>query len=171
MIDEHTFVDAHYANNDRTSLKTLWRSPDGQTVRPYYIDVENDPDVFKKFLNNTKRWADDQSELVPVTEDWLVERTYEYIKSSRREYEKKLVDIAKRSNEYMSIINEHGLVNHTLLLRWLNESTDKTEKEIFSLKLKMFEMEHVLNSDNRDAKAKLRKAQTLKDTLLYYLQV
>ncbi len=167
MIDNHTFVDAHYADNERKILKTLWLDNSGENTRPYYINVEKDNDVFEKFINQTKRNAD--GELVPITDDWLNERTFKVIRENRKRYEDTLINIAKRNNEYMDIITDAG-VNHDLLLQYLDDTRSSTDKEIFQLKLKMFEKDHVVKSEDRELKMRLRKAQTIKECMLLYLK-
>lgn len=167
MIDNHTFIDAHYSDNERKILKTLWLDNSGENVRPFYINTEKDNDVFEKFLNETKRNID--GELVSITDDWLNERTFKVIKENRKAYEDAIINIAKRNNEYMDIITDAG-VNHDLLLQYLDDTRPTTDKEIFHLKLKMFERDHVVKSENRELKMHLRKAQTIKECVSLYLK-
>ena len=166
MIEEHTFVDAYFTNNDRSVLESLWLDPTGKITRPFYIEVNKDPDIYKEFLK-TKR--NDNGVLTQVTEDWIHERTYKRIREQRTAYEAEVVRIAKENNEYLDVITENG-VNHDLLLKYLDDTTKTVDKEIFALKLRMFEREHVNYSENRELKAKLRKAQSLKEVVKLYLE-
>ena len=51
MIDDHEFSDAYYINNERTTLKTEWiDNKDKSILRPYIIEVDKDPEIYKKFL-------------------------------------------------------------------------------------------------------------------------
>ena len=50
MIDNHRFVDAYFVNNEKTILKTEWLDESGTIIRPYIIEVDKDPDVYKKFM-------------------------------------------------------------------------------------------------------------------------
>ena len=166
MIEEHTFVDAYFTNNDRSVLESLWLDPTGKITRPFYIEVNKDPDIYKEFLK-TKR--NDNGVLTQVTEDWIHERTYKRIREQRTAYEAEVVRIAKENNEYLDVITENG-VNHDLLLKYLDDTTKTVDKEIFALKLKMFEREHVNYSEDRELKAKLRKAQSIKEVVKLYLE-
>ena len=166
MIEEHTFVDAYFTNNDRSVLESLWLDPKGEITRPFYIEVNKDPDIYKEFL---KTQRNDEGELKQVTEDWIHERTYKRIREQRMSYEGELVRIAKENNEYSEIITDNG-VDHNLLLNYLDGTPNAADKEIFALKLKMFERDHVNYSENRDLKAKLRKAKTVKEVVKLYLE-
>ena len=166
MIEEHTFVDAYFTNNDRSVLESLWLDPTGKITRPFYIEVNKDPDIYKEFLK-TKR--NDNGVLTQVTEDWIHERTYNKISEQRTAYEAEIVRIAKENNEYLDVITENG-VNHDLLLKYLDDTTKTADKEIFALKLKMFEREHVNYSEDRELKAKLRKAKSIKEVVKLYLE-
>ena len=166
MIEEHTFVDAYFTNNDRSVLESLWLDPTGKITRPFYIEVNKDPDIYKEFLK-TKR--NDNGVLTQVTEDWIHERTYKRIREQRTAYEAEVVRIAKENNEYLDVITENG-VNYDLLLKYLDDTTKTVDKEIFALKLRMFEREHVNYSENRELKAKLRKAQSIKEVVKLYLE-
>tara|TARA_Y100001958_G_C20980916_1_gene372129 strand:+ start:109 stop:612 length:504 start_codon:yes stop_codon:yes gene_type:complete len=166
MIEEHTFVDAYFTNNDRSVLESLWLDPTGKITRPFYIEVNKDPDIYKEFLK-TKR--NDNGVLTQVTEDWIHERTYKRIREQRTAYEAEIVRIAKENNEYLDVITENG-VNHDLLLKYLDDTTKTVDKEIFALKLRMFEREHVNYSEDRELKAKLRKAQSIKEVVKLYLE-
>ena len=166
MIEEHTFVDAYFTNNDRSVLESLWLDPTGKITRPFYIEVNKDPDIYKEFLK-TKR--NDNGVLTQVTEDWIHERTYKRIREQRTAYEAEVVRIAKENNEYLDVITENG-VNHDLLLKYLDDTTKTADKEIFALKLKMFEREHVNYSEDRELKAKLRKAKSIKEVVKLYLE-
>ena len=166
MIEGHTFVDAYFTNNDRSILESLWLDPKGEITRPFYIEVNKDPDIYKEFL---KTQRNDEGELKQVTEDWIHERTYKRIREQRMSYEGELVRIAKENNEYSEIITDNG-VDHNLLLNYLDGTPNAADKEIFALKLKMFERDHVNYSENRDLKAKLRKAKTVKEVVKLYLE-
>jgi len=166
MIEEHTFVDAYFTNNDRSVLESLWLDPKGEITRPFYIEVNKDPDIYKEFL---KTQRNDEGELKQVTEDWIHERTYKRIREQRMSYESELVRIAKENNEYSEIITDNG-VDHNLLLNYLDGTPNAADKEIFALKLKMFERDHVNYSENRELKAKLRKAKTVKEVVKLYLE-
>ena len=53
MIEGHTFVDAYFTNNDRSILESLWLDPTGKITRPFYIEVNKDPDIYKEFLKSS----------------------------------------------------------------------------------------------------------------------
>ena len=97
MIDDHEFSDAYYINNERTTLKTEWiDNKDKSILRPYIIEVDKDPEIHKKFL-----------EMVGVSEDWLNERTWERIKLQRENYELEVLQIAKRNNDFVQVVNQN----------------------------------------------------------------
>mgnify|MGYP001280596946 CR=1 FL=1 len=158
MIDNHRFVDAYFVNNEKTVLKTEWLDESGTIIRPYIIEVDKDPDVYKKFMKDEKK-----------TEDWILERTYNRIREQQENYEKELINIAKKNDEYIQVIKSDE-VDHKLLLDYIDGKSETTDKEVFALKLKMFERDHVNYSENRGLKAKLRKAKTVSEVMRLYLE-
>lgn len=165
MIEGHTFVDAYFTDNEKRNLETIWQEKDTEIQRPFVIDVIEDPDIFKQFLD-----MEIQVDGYKITEQWLYERTWEWIKSQRKVYENAIKQIAINNGEWEEIFAE--TVNYDLLLDWIDKRSkyDTSNKEVFKIKLKMFEQPHVLESTDRELKAKLRKAQTLKEILTHYLQ-
>lgn len=153
MIDNHTFVDAYFTNNDRTHLKTLWKENDGNTIRPYFINIEEDPDVYKKFMNMQK-----------ITVDELDERTFQSIKSQRKQYEDLVWDIAKREE----LITEKSKTELWDIFAEILFEQGTDNELLFKLKLMMFEKDHVKNSEDRALKGKLRKAKTLVEVIAVY---
>lgn len=165
MIEGHTFVDAYFTDDEKRNLETLWKEPDTEIQRSFIIDVIEDPDIFKQFLD-----MEIQVDGYKITEQWLYEKTYKWIKTQRNAYEKTLKQIASNEGNWDEIFAES--VNYDLLLEWINKRSkyDTSNKEVFKIKLKMFEQPHVLESNDRELKAKLRKAQTLNEIFIYYLQ-
>ncbi len=47
MIEGHTFVTAHFTNNERTSVTSIWQDKDG-TLRPFNMMAEEDNHYWKE---------------------------------------------------------------------------------------------------------------------------
>tara|TARA_B100001287_G_scaffold97092_1_gene81609 strand:+ start:3613 stop:4131 length:519 start_codon:yes stop_codon:yes gene_type:complete len=171
MIDNHRFVDAYFVNNEKTVLKTEWLDESGTIIRPYIIEVDKDPDVYKKFMKtkDLELMEINGEPLKKITEDWIHERTYNKISEQRKNYERELVKIAKANNEYNEVVTDSGL-NHDLLLQYLDNTMKTSDKEVFTLKMKIFEKDQVKQSENRGLKAKLRKAKTIGEVIGLYLE-
>ena len=167
MIDNHIFMDAYFVNDEKTILKTEWLDESGFVIRPYIIEVDKDPDIYKEFLKTYER--NDDGKLLEITEDWIHERTYKKINEQRENYEQEIIRIEKENHEYTDIITDSG-VDHDLLLKYLDNTTESSDKEVFSLKLKIFDKDRVKQSENRTLKAKLRKAKTISEVIRLYLE-
>jgi len=167
MIENHDFVDAYYVDNEKRVLETLWVESGTRTVREFIIDTEDDPEIYQQFID-----MNIQVDGYKVSQQWLYERTYAHMKEQRADYESALVAAARANGGDLTEIFQKEIVDYDLLLSWLdnNSEYDTSNKEVFKIKLRMFEQPHVLKSEDRELKSKMRKAKTLREIMLCYLQ-
>jgi|TARA_B100001094_G_scaffold84596_1_gene80917 hypothetical protein len=160
MIDDHEFSDAYYINNERTTLKTEWiDNKDKSILRPYIIEVDKDPEIYKKFL-----------EMVGVSEDWLNERTWERIKLQRENYELEVLEIAKRNNDFVQVVNQNDSKEFIEgLYKYLNKPM--SSKDLFTFKLSLFEHESVQKSKKKKVKSGIRTANSAKEAFKLFLEI
>ena len=98
-----------------------------------------------------------------VTIDKLHERTVNRNREQRAIFEEQVVEIAKRDG----LIYDGDVINTDLYKMFVktvfnSELTEKEVKEqLFMFKLALFELDKIKESDNREMKAALRKAETL----------
>ena len=98
-----------------------------------------------------------------VTIDKLHERTVNRNREQRAIFEEQVVEIAKRDG----LIYDGDVINTDLYKMFVKTifNTELTEKEVkeqlFMFKLALFELDKIKESNNREMKAALRKAETL----------
>lgn len=138
-----------------------------RTVREFIIDTEDDPEIYQQFID-----MNIQVDGYKVSQQWLYERTYAHMKEQRAAYENALIEAARNNGHDLTEIFQKSIVDYDILLNWLDDNSDydTSNKEIFKIKLRMFEQPHVLKSEDRELKAKMRKSKTLREIMICYLQ-
>lgn len=152
MIEGHTFVTAHFTNNERTFVTSIWKDKDG-TLRPFNMVAEEGNQYWKELQQY-------------ITEDELHENTHEHIKESRKAFEQELIAIAEGDGiSFKELLSDE---NKTIdfVIDWL--SNDFDNEKLFKIKLRLFEREKVLQSEDRTLKANLRKATTIYEIIEAY---
>tara|TARA_B000000609_G_scaffold158113_1_gene154585 strand:+ start:2116 stop:2583 length:468 start_codon:yes stop_codon:yes gene_type:complete len=144
MIEGHTFVTARFMNDDRDIVQTIWEDKEG-IQRPHMFRVNDDK----------KAWND---LLKLISEDQLHENTYNYIKRSQEDLELMVKQLAE--GEGMNLQELLSDENKTIdfVIDWL--SADYDNERLFKIKLRLFERDKVVNSQDRVLKANLRKANS-----------
>ena len=145
------FIDAYFTNNERTVVSILWENDKKEVVEETVIAEANEAG-WENLLNQPE-----------VTIDKLHERTVNRNREQRALFEEEVVEIAKRDG----LIYDGDIVNTDLYKMFVktifnSELTEKEVKEqLFMFKLALFELDKIKESDNREMKAALRKAETL----------
>lgn len=140
------FIRAYFANNERTVVKAFYLNDEGNET-PYVISAEENNPQWKKLLTH-------------ITIDDLHEATYKYIKQSEEDFKSQIMSIAKERDMLLDIDERNTDAQKRLLDIIFNPDEDeKRRKEsLFTFKLALFEFEAIKNSDDRETKAKIRKA-------------
>ena len=144
----HTFVTAHFSNNERTIVEVVWEK-DGKNILQY---VEAD--------DNSKAW---KTLLTHIDIDDLHELTYKHIRSQHEAFEDTVINIAK-SRGMIHDLNEMRNQNiHKLIIDTIFGAFDeeKDKERLFLYKLKLFELEKIKKSKKDSLKKKLRQAKTV----------
>ena len=145
------FIDAYFTNNERTVVSILWENDKKEVVEETVMAEANEPG-WENLLNQPE-----------VTIDKLHERTVNRNREQRAIFEEQVVEIAKRDG----LIYDGDVINTDLYKMFVktvfnSELTEKEVKEqLFMFKLALFELDKIKESDNREMKAALRKAETL----------
>ena len=152
MIEGHTFVTAHFTNDERTFVTSIWKDKDG-TLRPFNMIAEEGNQYWKELQQY-------------ITEDELHTNTYRHIKESKKAFEQELISIAKAKGiDWMQI---EGVENSTIdaVMGWINTPYD--HEQIFKIKVRLFEHDKVKKSTDTKKKSALRKAKTVPELLEAY---
>jgi hypothetical protein len=145
------FIDAYFTNNERTVVSILWENDKKEVVEETVLAEANEAG-WENLLNQPE-----------VTIDKLHERTVNRNREQRAIFEEQVVEIAKRDG----LIYDGDIVNTDLYKMFVKTifDTELTEKEVkeqlFMFKLALFELDKIKDSNNREMKAALRKAETL----------
>jgi len=145
------FIDAYFTNNERTVVSILWENDKKEVVEETVLAEANEAG-WENLLNQPE-----------VTIDKLHERTVNRNREQRAIFEEQVLAIAKRDG----LIYDGDIVNTDLYKMFVKTifDTELTEKEVkeqlFMFKLALFELDKIKESDNREMKAALRKAETL----------
>jgi len=145
------FIDAYFTNNERTVVSILWENDKKEVVEETVMAQANEAG-WENLLNQPE-----------VTIDKLHERTVNRNREQRAIFEEQVLEIAKRDG----LIYDGDIVNTDLYKMFVKAifNTELTEKEVkeqlFMFKLALFELDKIKESDNREMKAALRKAETL----------
>ena len=149
------FIDAYFTNNERTVVSILWENDKKEVVEETVLAEANEPG-WENLLNQPE-----------VTIDKLHERTVNRNREQRAIFEEQVVEIAKRDG----LIYDGDHINTDIYKMFVQTifNTELTEKEVkeqlFMFKLALFELDKIKESNNREMKAALRKAETLPSAL------
>lgn len=149
-IPDHTFVRAHFSNNERTIVESFWT--DGEVERTEYIEAKEGDPNWENLLTHTNI-------------DALHEATYKHIKNTQKAFENQAIQIAKDQG-ILQDFQDKNVIND-IMMKMLFETTDSGESKntLFVFKLKLFELDFVKNCKTRKLKSSLRKAENIRQAL------
>ena len=157
------FIDAYFTNNERTVVSILWENDKKEVVEETVLAEANEAG-WENLLNQPEG-----------TIDKLHERTVNRNREQRALFEEQVVEIAKRDG----LIYDQSVINtglYKLCIKTIFSTHGKTEKnkkisekeiseKLFMFKLTLFEIDEIKESTDREAKAALRKAETIPSAL------
>ena len=149
-IPGHTFVRAHFSNNERTIVESFWT--DGEVERTEYIEAKEGDPNWENLLTHTDI-------------DAIHEATYKHIKNTQKAFENQAIQIAKDQG-ILQDFQDKNVIND-IMMKMLFETTDSGESKntLFVFKLKLFELDFVKNCKTRKLKSSLRKAENIRQAL------
>ena len=151
-MNDLNFVTARFSNNDRTTVEATWEDQSGDLIVTYHEAIEGDA-----------AW---ENILTHISIDTLHENTYNYIKSTQEEYKKAVLDFAKRDGLIYDIKeNESSVYNLVVSKLFEPFDAEKNKEDLFLLKLQLFEQDAIKKSKNKEKKAELRKAKTIRQAI------
>jgi hypothetical protein len=158
---------ARYIDENRQNIEVMYvvENPDNQFGREAKLHVlpadENDGQF--------------QALLEKFSYDEIMEMTYVYNKNAEKAFEEQIIAIAKKTGKLdLSSIEvvSSDYVNRFVDIMFLEKDIPENElKELlFKTKLRLFELDVVRQSKNRELKSKLRKAKTIKEVFVYMFE-
>ena len=150
MITKDNLISAYFIDNDRKNIEVLIKSEDEKQVIPIIMPFDKTDSKFIE-LNAI------------VTVDQLHENTYDKKKQEQKDFEELTIEIARKNG---LVFDEYKLDTKfypTLIKAMFNEL--ENEDHLFALKLALFEVEKIRDSENNELKKKLRQSKNKLDVL------
>jgi hypothetical protein len=144
-------ITAYFVDANRQNIEMVVKSEDKKSVFTEITPFDENSEQYKvltKFIHL----------------DELHELTYKKKVDERKQYEENMLRIAKDEG----LILENNKIDtkfFNLLVKIIFEEKSEDKEELFTLKIALFELDKIKNSKNTELKTKLRKAQTIYDTL------
>ncbi len=154
-LKEH-FVDAYFIDNERQNIEILSTNEDKTKVFPTIIPFDENNDMFRSLKT-------------VMSVDELHERTYQKKKEERILFEEQLKRIAKKDGTLMSSDTKQKDFFPTVVKAIVNNPDN--EDDLFALKLALFEVDEIRDSEDTELKSAIRKGKTKAEVLLNALKI
>jgi len=144
-------ITAYFVDANRQNIEMVVRSEDKKSVFTEITPFDENSEQYKVLTKF-------------ISLDELHELTYKKKVDERKEYEENMLRIAKDEG----LILENNKIDtkfFNLLVKTIFEERSEDKEELFTLKIALFELDKIKNSKSTELKTKLRKAQTIYDTL------
>ena len=138
-------ITAYFIDNERKNIEVLTSTPNKKEVNAMIIPFNEDNEDYKNLIEY-------------IDLDKLHEITYQKIKNDRAEFEAQIVDIAKKEG----LIFDQDKIDtkfYPYLVKSIFEDKGNAD-HLFALKLALFEIDDVRDSDNMEQKTAIRKSKT-----------
>ena len=138
-------ITAYFIDNERKNIEVLTSTPNKKEVNAMIIPFNEDNEDYKNLIEY-------------IDLDKLHEITYQKIKNDRAEFEAQIVDIAKK----VGLIFDQNKIDtkfYPYLVKSIFEDKGNAD-HLFALKLALFEIDDVRDSDNMEQKTAIRKSKT-----------
>ena len=156
----HEFLTAHFSDNERTNVEVYWVTPDGLETRVENIEAKTgDPN-----------WED---LLTHISLEKLHEATYKHMQDNDLAFKEDVIRIAKERGLIHDLTNLNDVETMKLIVEFIFGPFDpeKDKEKLFMFKLKLFEVDKIKKSSNRELKAKMRKAENLVDAIKAAIEI
>ena len=153
---KHHFVDAYFIDNERQNIEILATSEDKKQVFPTIVPFDENNHMFQALKSK-------------MSVDELHENTYKKKQEERKLFEEQVVRIAKKDG---LVFDEYKLDTkfYPTLVKAIVENQDN-EDHLFALKLALFEVDKIRDSENTELKTNIRKGKTKVEVLLNALKL
>jgi thymidylate synthase len=154
MFNKENFVEASFVDSERQNIEVLTKSDDGKSVIPTIIPFDETNHMFKELMDIK-------------TLDELHEDTHNKKKLEGDLYKEQAIAFAKEAG-LVAEENKSDIV--TKLIEYITKNTNN-EDELFALKLGLFEVAEIKDSEDIELKKSLRQSKTKAEVLLNALTI
>tara|TARA_B100001093_G_scaffold351313_1_gene335807 strand:+ start:1256 stop:1744 length:489 start_codon:yes stop_codon:yes gene_type:complete len=158
MFNKENFIEASFVDNERQNIEILARGEDGKTVIPTVIPYDENNDMFKELMNIK-------------TLDELHEDTHNKKKLESQLYREQAIEFAKESGLVTAegLQFEEGKIVQGFFKYLIKDP--ENEDAIFALKLELFEIDEIKNSEDIETKKSIRQAKNKNEIILNALKI
>jgi hypothetical protein len=158
---------ARYIDEDRQNIEVMYIVEDeenvhGRVAQLHVLPADENDDQFKRLLDY-------------FSYDQIMEMTYSYNQNAARAFEEQVIAIAQKSGVLSTLdidVVSEDFINKFIDVMFVNKIPDGELKEVlFRTKLRLFEIDIVKDSKNRELKSQLRKATSLVGVFNAMLQI
>lgn len=154
IVPGYEFLSAHFCNNERTIVKSWWRSPDGKDTVFEHIEAKDGDPNWENLLTH-------------IDIDTLHEETYQQIKAQNEAFKYDVAKVAERRKLIYNLanLNEMADMDSIKLVTDFLFGTSADKEKLFMFKLKLFELDAIKNSNKKALKAKIRRSKSMLDII------
>ena len=150
------FIDAYFIDEERQNVEILTTSEDKKKVFPTIVPFSEDNHMFKALKS-------------VMSVDELHERTYNKKKEERKLFEEQLLRIAKKDGFVIDETKDKTSIFPTLIKTIIED--EKNEDHLFALKLALFEVDKIRDSENNELKSSIRKGKSKPEVILNAMKI
>jgi len=150
------FIDAYFIDEERQNIEILATSEDKKKVFPTIVPFSENNHMFKALKS-------------VMSVDELHERTYNKKKEERKLFEEQLLRIAKKDGLVIDETKDNTTIFPTLVKTIIED--EENEDHLFALKLALFEVDKIRDSEDTELKGAIRKGKTKAEVLLNALKI
>ena len=150
------FIDAYFIDEDRQNIEILQTAEDKKSVFSSIIPFDEEHPEFQALKS-------------VVTVDGLHERTYNKKKEERKLFEEQLLRIAKKDGMVIDETKDKTTIFPTLIQTIIED--EKNEDHLFALKLALFEVDKIRDSENNELKSNIRKGKSKPEVILNAMKI
>ena len=154
MFNKENFVEASFIDTERKNIEVLTKSDDGKSVIPTIIPFDETNHMFKELMDIK-------------TLDELHEDTHNKKKLEGELYKEQAIAFAKEAG---LVAGESKTDIVTKLIEYITKNTNN-EDDLFALKLGLFEVTEIKDSEDIELKKSLRQSKTKAEVLLNALKI
>lgn len=156
----HEFLTAHFSDNERTNVEVYWVTPDGLETRVENIEAKTGDPAWEDLLTH-------------ISLEELHQATYKQMQEQDAMFKEDVIKIAKERGLIHDLTNLNNVETMKLIVDFIFGEFDpqKDKEKLFMFKLKLFEVDKIKKSSNRELKAKMRKAESLVDAIKAAIEI
>ena len=147
-MEDHSFLNAYFINEERTVVESLWQDKKG-AVRELTVEAREGDPASENILNH-------------IDIDTLHEMTFKRIRDLDNAYKEQVIAVAKERNMIYDIDSINTEIYKAIAAALFAPFDPVEDKEkLFMFKLQLFEVDAIRECTDKNAKRKIRQAKTM----------